>query len=50
MNFRFPVFLDVTGKRCLVTGEGYEVAGKVKALIDAGAETLYINPTRRSGD
>ncbi|MGA7411735.1 MAG: bifunctional precorrin-2 dehydrogenase/sirohydrochlorin ferrochelatase [Bryobacteraceae bacterium] len=45
MNFRFPVFLDVTGKRCLVIGAGYEVAGKVKSLIDAGAETLYINPT-----
>ena len=24
MNFRFPVFLDVTGKRCLVTGQGLE--------------------------
>src|SRR5208283_3378537 len=44
MNFRFPVFLDVTGKRCLVTGEGYDVAGKVKSLIDACAETTYINP------
>jgi len=45
MNFRFPIFLDVTGKRCLVTGQGYEVAGKVNALIDAGAETLYVNPS-----
>jgi len=45
MNFRFPVFLDVTGKRCLVTGQGPEVVSKVKALIDAGAETTYINPT-----
>jgi precorrin-2 dehydrogenase / sirohydrochlorin ferrochelatase len=45
MNFRFPVFLDLTGKRCIVTGQGYEVAGKIKALIDAGAEVQYINPT-----
>jgi precorrin-2 dehydrogenase / sirohydrochlorin ferrochelatase len=45
MNFRFPVFLDVTGKRCLVTGQGYDVLGKIRALIDAGAETTYINPT-----
>ncbi len=45
MNFRFPVFLDLASKRCLVIGEGYEVAGKVKALIDSGARTLYINPT-----
>lgn len=45
MNFRFPVFLDLTGKRCLVTGAGFEVVGKLKALIDAGAEALYIHPT-----
>ncbi len=45
MNFRFPVFLDLTGKKCLVTGEGYEVAGKVQALVDASAEVLYVNPS-----
>jgi siroheme synthase-like protein len=44
MNFRFPAFLDVTGKRCLVAGEGHEVPGKVKALVDAGAQTIYVNP------
>ncbi len=44
MNFRFPVFLDLTGKKCLVTGEGYEVAGKVRALVDAGADVVYVNP------
>lgn len=44
MNFRFPVFLDLSGKRCLVTGEGYEVAGKVQALVDASAEVVYVNP------
>jgi len=44
MNFRFPVFLDLTGKKCLVTGEGYEVAGKVQALVDAAAEVTYVNP------
>lgn len=47
MNFRYPIFLDLTGKRCLVTGEGYEIPGKVRALIDAGAEVLYVN---RSAD
>ena len=45
MNFRFPVFLDLSGKKCLVTGEGYEVAGKVQALVDASAEVTYVNPT-----
>ena len=44
MNFRFPVFLDLTGKKCLVTGEGYEVAGKVQALVDAAAQVTYVNP------
>jgi siroheme synthase-like protein len=44
MNFRFPVFLDLTGKKCLVTGEGYEVAGKVQALVDASANVAYVNP------
>jgi precorrin-2 dehydrogenase/sirohydrochlorin ferrochelatase len=44
MNFRYPIFLDLAGKRCLVTGEGYEVAGKVQALVDAGAHVRYVNP------
>ena len=44
MNFRYPIFLDVAGKRCLVTGEGYEIAGKISGLAQAGAEVLYVNP------
>ncbi|HEX4750390.1 MAG TPA: bifunctional precorrin-2 dehydrogenase/sirohydrochlorin ferrochelatase [Bryobacteraceae bacterium] len=44
MNFRYPIFLDLTGKRCLVTGEGYEVAGKVRGLMDAAAQVTYVNP------
>ena len=44
MNFRYPIFLDLTGKRCLVTGEGAEVAGKVRGLVDASAEVIYVNP------
>ncbi len=44
MNFRFPVFLDLSGKKCLVTGEGYEVASKVQALVDASADVIYLNP------
>ena len=45
MNFRYPIFLDLTGKRCLVTGEGFEVGSKVQALVDASAEVIYVNPT-----
>ena len=44
MNFRYPVFMDVTGKKCLVTGEGYEVAFKVKNLVACSAQVTYINP------
>ena len=44
VNFRYPIFLDLTGKKCLVTGEGYEVAGKVRALVDAQADVHYVNP------
>jgi len=45
VNFRYPIFLDLSGKKCLVTGEGYEVAGKVRALVDAGAQVTYVNPS-----
>ena len=45
MNFRYPIFLDLAGKRCLVTGEGYEVAGKVRDLAETGAQVTYVNPT-----
>lgn len=45
MNFRFPVFLDLSGKNCLITGAGYEVPSKVQALVDASANVTYIHPT-----
>lgn len=44
MNFRYPIFLDLSSKKCLVTGEGYEIAFKVQALVDAGAKVTYVNP------
>lgn len=44
MHFRYPIFLDLSGKRCLVTGEGGELAGKVRELLTSGAEILYVNP------
>ena len=45
MNFRYPIFLDLAGKRCLVVGAGYEVPGKVRGLVDVSATVVYINPT-----
>jgi siroheme synthase-like protein len=43
-NFRYPVFLDLGGKRCLVVGEGHEIAAKVNALEEAGAHIVCVNP------
>ena len=45
MNFRYPIFLDLTGKKCLVTGQGPEIAAKVRSLVDARAQVVYVNPT-----
>jgi siroheme synthase-like protein len=45
VNFRYPIFLDVTGKTCLVTGAGSEVAGKIRALVDAAGRVIYVNPS-----
>ncbi|MBV9498272.1 MAG: bifunctional precorrin-2 dehydrogenase/sirohydrochlorin ferrochelatase [Acidobacteriaceae bacterium] len=45
MNFRYPIFLDLTGKKCLVSGAGSEIAGKLKRLVDAGARVVYVNAT-----
>lgn len=45
MDFRYPIFLDLTGKRCVVIGEGAEMAAKIRALIAARASVLYVNPT-----
>lgn len=44
MNFRYPVFLDVAGKRCLVTSSGFEIPAKVRALVERGAHVVYVHP------
>ncbi len=44
MNFRYPIFLDLTGKKCVVTGEGFEIASKIQALVDASARVVYVHP------
>jgi precorrin-2 dehydrogenase / sirohydrochlorin ferrochelatase len=43
MNFRYPIFLDLSGKKCLVVGEGPEIAAKVRNLVDAAAKVTYVN-------
>lgn len=44
MNFRYPIFLDLTGKRCVVTGAGPEIAAKIRGLVEACADVVYVNP------
>ncbi len=43
MNFRYPIFLDLTEKKCVVAGEGPEIAAKIQALIAAYAKVVYVN-------
>ena len=39
-----PIFLDVTGRRCVVVGGGEVAARKVESLLAAGAEVTIISP------
>ncbi|HLX37659.1 MAG TPA: bifunctional precorrin-2 dehydrogenase/sirohydrochlorin ferrochelatase [Candidatus Binataceae bacterium] len=40
-----PIFLDVTGRRCVVVGGGEVAARKVRSLVEAGAEVRVISPS-----
>jgi len=39
-----PIFLDVTGRRCVVVGGGEVAARKVRSLVEAGAEVTVVSP------
>ena len=39
-----PIFLDVTGRECVVVGGGEVAARKVEALLDAGARVTVVSP------
>jgi precorrin-2 dehydrogenase / sirohydrochlorin ferrochelatase len=39
-----PIFLDVTGRQCLVAGGGEVAARKVESLLEAGARVTVVSP------
>src|ERR1700688_3411070 len=40
-----PIFLDVTGRRCVVVGGGEVAARKVESLLAAGAQVTVVSPS-----
>lgn len=44
MGARYPVLLDLAGRRCLVVGGGPVAARKVRGLLDVGADVDVIAP------
>lgn len=45
----YPVFLDLRGRRCVVIGTGVEVEGKVRVLLEAGAQVSVLTPCPSPG-
>ena len=43
-----PIFLDVTGRECVVVGGGEIAARKVESLLDAGARVTVVSPSLSS--
>ena len=43
MSF-FPIYLEMTGRRCLVIGGGAVAERKIANLLEAGAEVTVISP------
>jgi siroheme synthase-like protein len=42
MAFRYPVALELSGRRCVVTGGGSEAERKARALLEAEADVVVI--------
>lgn len=49
MPFRYPVALELSGRRCVVTGGGREAEAKAAALIEAEADVVLIAPRVSDG-
>ncbi|MEN6374109.1 MAG: bifunctional precorrin-2 dehydrogenase/sirohydrochlorin ferrochelatase [Smithella sp.] len=40
----YPIFLDISGKKCVVVGGGDVAARKVKRLFESGAKVFVVSP------
>jgi precorrin-2 dehydrogenase/sirohydrochlorin ferrochelatase len=49
MPVRYPVALERSGRRCVVTGGGREAEGKARALLEAEADVVVIAPRVSDG-
>jgi precorrin-2 dehydrogenase / sirohydrochlorin ferrochelatase len=49
MPFRYPIALELSGRRCVVTGGGREAEGKARALLEADADVVVIAPRVSDG-
>jgi precorrin-2 dehydrogenase/sirohydrochlorin ferrochelatase len=49
MPFRYPIALELSGRRCVVTGGGQAAEGKARALLEAEADVVVIAPRVSNG-
>jgi siroheme synthase-like protein len=49
MPFRYPVALELSGRRCVVVGGGPEAERKCRALLEAEADVVVIAPVVTDG-